>query len=368
MRFRFTLLAISAAAAQGSAQSSIDLTGKPSAVITEPFSMINGVRPLPGNRAIVTDQLERLLFLVDFTTGTRRQLGRQGSGPAEYRFPMAPFAAPDDKTWILDASLRRLHVLNADGTFGASISPPYTAVPGGLLSAHGVDHAARMYFEGNSFNSETGRFIDSVGIVRWNAVNGEVDILGKIWSGGRVMVNRGGSPASVARTALPFPHVDSWTVLSSGRVALVRQQPYQIVFLEDGSVQPAPPVAFTPIAVTATERNAYREERSAARIQASGGSQSWRAPPVSDAEFPATMPAFVFGSVIASDSTIWVGRSHRFADKTWQYDVFDARGRRSFTVVVPRHSRIAAVTAGNVYIARTDPTDGLVYLERHILR
>jgi hypothetical protein len=68
--------------------------------------------------------------------------------------------------------------------------------------------------------------------------------------------------------------------------------------------------------------------------------------------------------VIAADTTIWVGRSHRSADTTWQYDVFDATGRRTFSVVIPRHSRIVAVAAGNVYVARTDPTDGLVYLEQ----
>jgi hypothetical protein len=151
-------------------------------------------------------------------------------------------------------------------------------------------------------------------------------------------------------------------------VALVRQQPYQIVFLEDGSLRPAAPVAFTPIPVTAAERAAFRAERSAARVQASGGGQSYRAPPVSDAEFPETMPAFVFGSVIAADSMIWIGRSHRSTDKTWQYDVFDAAGSRAFAVVLPRHSRVTAVAAGNVYVARTDPADGLVYLERHTLR
>jgi hypothetical protein len=368
MRLRIAFLALLTTALQAPAQATIDLTGKPNAVIKDAFSMISGVRGLPGNRAIVTDQLERLLYLVDFTTGARRQIGRQGAGPAEYRFPMAPFAAPDDRTLILDASLRRVHVINPDGTFGASLSPPYTAVPGGLLSARGVDASGRMYFEGNSFNSETGGFIDSVGVIRWNPSNNEVEILGKVWSGGRVRITRAGSPASVSRQVLPFPHVDAWTVLSNGRVAVVRQEPYQIAFLEAGSLRPAAPVAFTPIPVTAAERDAYREEHSSNRMSATGGNQSIRAPAASDAEFPPAMPAFVFGSVVASDSSIWVGRSHRATDRTWQYDVFDATGRRIATAVLPRNSRIAAVQGGMAYIARTDPNDGLVYLERRAVR
>ena len=368
MRLRIAFLSLLTTAVQATAQPTIDLTGKPNAVIKDPFSMISGVRGLPGNRAIVTDQLERLLFIVDFTTGARRQIGRQGDGPAEYRFPMAPFAASGDRTLILDASLRRVHVISPDGTFGASLSPPYTAVPGGLLAARGVDAAGRMYFEGNSFNSETGRFIDSVGVIRWNPSTDAVEILGKVSSGGRVMITREGSPASVSRQILPFPHVDAWTVLASGRVAVIRQQPYQVAFLEDGSLRASPPVPFTPIPVTSAERDAYREEHAGARMAAAGGNQARRAPPASDAEFPQTMPAFVFGSVVSSDSSIWVGRSHRASDRTWQYDVFDATGRRVAVAVLPRNSRVAAVQGNMVFIARTDPSDGLGYLERHALR
>src|SRR6185503_13348514 len=97
MRLRIAFLSLLTSALPATAQPAIDLTGKPNGVIKDPFSNISGVRALPGNRAIVTDQLERLLFIVDFTTGSRRQIGRQGDGPAEYRFPMAPFAAPADK-------------------------------------------------------------------------------------------------------------------------------------------------------------------------------------------------------------------------------------------------------------------------------
>ena len=41
------------------AQSKYDLTGKPDATLQESFTQVAGVRELPGNRAIVTDQAER---------------------------------------------------------------------------------------------------------------------------------------------------------------------------------------------------------------------------------------------------------------------------------------------------------------------
>jgi hypothetical protein len=249
MRFTSLLFAILLPGVQAFAQSN-DLTGKPDASIKEPFTMVTGVRDLPGNRAIVTDQSERLVFLVDFTTGTRRQLGRQGDGPAEYRFPMAPMAAPGNKTWIFDAILRRVHVLGADGSFESSLTPPYGAVPGGLLAARGVDTAGRIYFEGNSFNSETGRFIDSVAVIRWNQATNVTETLGKVWSGGRVMVQREGSTASVARSILPFPQVDAWTALPDGRVAIVTQAPHAIGLLDrGGAVRAGPTIAGSPIPV-----------------------------------------------------------------------------------------------------------------------
>ena len=91
MRLRTVSVALLLAVFRLPAQSTYDLTGTPDAAIKEPFTRVAGARELPGNRAIVTDQMERTVYLVDFSAGSRRQIGRQGDGPAEYRFEMAPF-------------------------------------------------------------------------------------------------------------------------------------------------------------------------------------------------------------------------------------------------------------------------------------
>jgi len=368
MRFS-AVLVILLPVTQAFPQSRIDLTGKADAVIAEPFTKVSGVRELPGSRAIVTDQFERTVYLVDFAAGSRRQLGRQGDGPAEYRFPMAPLPAAANRTWILDATLRRVHVIEPDGTFGPSLSPPYGAVPGGLLAARGVDNAGRIYFEGNSFNQETGGFIDSVSIIRWNPVGNVTENLGKVWSGGRVRVDRGGMIASVARSVMPFPGVDAWVPLPEGGVAIVRQEPHQVLLLDHGKLLPGPVIPHSPIPVTAAERAAFRERHSSSRMTASGGGDSRRAPPVSDAEFPANMPAFISTSVVvAPNGFVWVGRSYRFTDRTWTYDLFDREGRHAGSAMVPSNSVVVGFGNGVVYIARTNPDDDLVYLERHRVR
>jgi hypothetical protein len=351
------------------AQSKYDLTGKPDAALQESFTQVAGVRELPGNRAIVTDQSERTVYLVDFSSGSRRTIGRQGDGPAEYRFPMAPFAAAGNATLMLDATRRLVHVISSDGTFRPSLSPPYGAVPGGLLSARGVDSQGNIYFEGNSFNSETGRFTDSVAVIRWNPLSNKTEIFGKVSSGGRVTIQRQGSPASIARSILPFPHVDAWTSLPDGRVAVVRQSPHTIAFFEaNGTLRAGAVIDAPSIPVTAAERDAYQERNSARRMVASGGVEIRRVQ-IEEETFPPTMPAFIASSVISDASgRIWIGRSHRWTDRTWAYDVYDSQGAHVGRATLPVHSRIVGFGAGVAYIARTDPTDDQVYLERHRLK
>jgi len=352
------------------AQRAIDLTGTPAATISQPFTTVTGVRELPGNVAIVTDQFERRVFLVDFGSGTARQIGRQGDGPGEYRFPMAPLPAPANATWIFDATLRRIHVLSPDGMFTTTVAPPVgrVRVPGGILAMRGTDRTGRLYFEGNSFDSETGQFLDSIAILRWNPQDDRITVLGRVWSGGRVIVDRPPiGRMSIAREATPFPHVDAWIVLPDGRVAIVEHETFRIVFLEEGGIFfRGPSIRYTPIPTTASDRAVFRERNAQARMVAAGGGQSVRAVQPLDAEFPRTMPPFIASTVVSSpEGEIWIGRSHALTDRTWRYEVFDARGQLIATATLPANSVIVGFGNGVVYVGRTDPADDLVYLERY---
>jgi hypothetical protein len=160
------LLAVLLPTTSAQAQRQLNLTGRPDAVISEPFTQVAGVRELPGNQGLVTDQFERAVSLVNFQTGARRQVGRQGDGPGEYRFPMAPFAGRGDTTWIVDAVLRRLHLVTAAGTIPSSVSLPSAGLPGGVAAVRGADRQGRLYLEGSGFDQ--GRFLDSVSVVRWD--------------------------------------------------------------------------------------------------------------------------------------------------------------------------------------------------------
>ena len=109
---------------------------KPSKEIEEPFSLVSGAIELKPNQVLAVDGTEATVTLVDFAKGTRTNLGRQGSGPGEYRMPAGLFRLAGDTLWLFDAMQQRLVVFNPDlspGTtmpmliFDQSTTPALTA-------------------------------------------------------------------------------------------------------------------------------------------------------------------------------------------------------------------------------------------------
>lgn len=370
--FRVILVAVLMPIASASSQLRLDFSGRPDATIGEPFTTIAGVRELPRQRALVTDQMDRGIVLVDFSADTREPVGRQGEGPGEYRFPTAPLAGIADTTWIVDASLRRILRVSADGRIAATaLAMPTGGVPGGLSRARGTDRLGRLYFEGSGFDQERGAFIDSVAVVRWNPADGRTEVMARVSNGGRVRLNLPSGAASLARSITPFPHLDAWTVLPDGQVVIVHHNPFRIDVVDaTGNARRGPVIAFAPIAVSAAERAAYRRSVEGARVGAvttgGGSGPQSRAPALPDEAFPNVMPPFIAATVLVSpDGEIWVGRSHAAADRTWRYDIFDATGRLVGTATLRTGSVVVGFGVGVVYVARTDAEDDLLYLERY---
>jgi hypothetical protein len=353
-----------------SAQRQVDLTRKPDAVIGEPFTLVAGVRELPGNLAVVTDQMDRILYLANFASRTAVKIGRQGEGPGEYRFPMAPLAGPGNTTWVVDASLRRTLQISAAGTIVSSLGTPTGGLAAGVVEARGSDAGGRLYFEGNSFDAQQGRFSDSVAIVRWNPRDNRTDVVARVWSGGRVTVRRSNGTASYARRVTPYPALDAWAVLPGGEVVVVHHDPFRIDVVDPrGTIHAGTPIAYTPLPVTAADREAYRRthefQRSSAAMKDGGAGERMAGPKFLDEEFPSVMPPFVASSVATSpDGEIWIGRSHAGADKTWRYDIFDAKGTLVGFAKLAANATVVGFGQGTVYVARLDPADDLVYLER----
>lgn len=350
-----------------SAQRSIDLTGQPLASIAEPFTKISGVHELSSTLAVATDNMETKVVLVDFARGTVKQIGSKGRGPNEYQYPSPPIAAPNG-AYVFDTFQKRALVIDLQGRVVAMRTLPDN---GGLSRVRGSDGAGRFYFEGNQFDPNTGRFSDSLPVVRWDPATNKVEHIARVWSGGRVIIQRAGGPASTAREITPFPHLDAWVALPDGGLALLRHEPFRIDFTTaPGSKTSGAPIAYTPIEVTAADRDWYRDRNTPGRVGAvlvGGGTGQQRAGTQwEDAHFPLTMPAFIGSDVLATpEGQIWIGRSFSSVDKTRRYDIYDGGGKLAGSASLSPTARVVGFGPRSVYLARVNPDDDLVYLEKH---
>lgn len=350
----------------------IDLTHSPAASIREPFSALGAIRELPGGRAIVVDPRERAVVLVDFGGGPTQRIGRQGEGPGEYRYPRTVVAGTGTTSWIFDPPLSRVNGVGVDGKAAGSWPAPADAVPGGVQVLRGSDREGRLYFEGNEYDPATGGFSRTVPIASWLPGATKADVIARISTGGRVVIQRPGGASSMARSISPYPHIDAWAPLPDGRIAIVRVDPYRIDIVDhDGTAHTGQPLAYSPIPITAAERAAFREAASGQRVGASmrgGGTGGPSMPGFDwhDEDFPTTMPPFIHDRVLASpDGQIWVGRSQPLSASAVRYDVFDATGRVVAIATLKPHSTIIGFGVRAIYVARQDPADDMLYLEKY---
>ena len=253
-----------------------------------------------------------------------------------------------------------------------------------LLVPRAVDATGRLYYQAFP-RAEPGKTPnpDSMAIVRWDRAAKRIDTLGKVPSG--MSVNTSGSSGNNMRVMIsskPLAAVPVWTALPDGRVVIVQPSPYRVDVLGlNKSVTHGPTQAYTPIKMTATERNAYRAALKSSspigitRTSGSGTagtnvSTTSQGPPqreIPDEEFPAVMPPFSGqGAVLISpDGEIWVLRTRPASDKVPTYDIFNSAGQLTGKATLKPNSAVVGFGAGVVYVARQDPEDDLRYLEKY---
>lgn len=347
-------------------QRNLDLTGKPVATIEESFTKISGVQELSPTLAVATDNMEAKVLLVDFARGTIKQVGAKGRGPNEYQFPSPPLRGPRG-VYVFDTFQKRAIVIDSTGALSGMLTLPDAS---SLSRVRGSD-GSRFYFEGSDFDPNTGRFSDSLPVVRWDPASNAVQQIARVWGGGRVIIQRDGGRASLAREITPFPHLDAWAVFPDGRLAFVRRDPFRIDFATAaGGIARGVPLPHTPVAITARDREWYRERNTPGRISAGmvGGGSGPQRPGSQweDAHFPTAFPPFVAADVVTTaEGEIWIPRSHASGDKARVYEIYDANGKLTGRARVNPDSRVVGFGAKSVYVARVNPDDDLVYLSRY---
>jgi hypothetical protein len=347
---------------------------KPQAELAEPFTNVGSVRELRDGRVLVVDNGDRALYVVDFTAGTSTQVGRPGSGPAEYRIPGTLLALAGDTTLLTDAGNNRLLVLGPDARPVTELTEAWPLPNGrrGTRLPRAIDGQGRGYFFSSPARAEptTSTVLvqqDTVALVRAHRGAAVEDSVGYIHLAPRRITTTAtaGKLTGVQVMTMPFPAQDAWQAFADGAVAIARVRDYRVEWLlPDGRRVTGRPIAFDRVKVTELDT---RELVVGARSARSGGSPGGApagggSPPA--LHWPEVKPPFPFSGVLAgTDGRLWVLRHGRAGDPRVHYDVIDRQGAVAVRVDVPNGCRIVGFGARSIYVVRKD-ADDLQYLQR----
>jgi hypothetical protein len=365
--------------------------GAPEVELREPFTAVSSIRELSDGRMLVADARDKVLWLVDFASGTGVKVGREGAGPGEYGMPQSLLALPADTTLLYDPiHARLLHIL-PNGTPGPlfRITEPDLATQGPPRAA---DHRGRFYYALSRRPVPGAMYAPTrTDIVRFDRAGGRADTLGTLGLPERAFSGARAMPGGMIQgfTNKPLAPQDIAAFGSDGRVAVVRARDYRVEwFGADGRVVQGPPAPYERVRITSAERDAFlaSQTRPGSIIvrgpaggtgSASAGPGTQRAAPIprgSDpfadqpVEWPDYKPPFLAGAAaIAPDGRLWVLKTRAHDDPVPVYDVFDQSGQVVERVALPVKTRLAGFGRNGLYLARSDEDD-LLWLGRYALR
>ncbi|NOT08266.1 MAG: hypothetical protein HOP28_08670 [Gemmatimonadales bacterium] len=322
----------------------------------EPFSQVGGIRELRDGRVIVIDPREPQLALIDMKTGSLTPIGKQGSGPGEWRAPRALYRFAGDSTLVQDPPNGRFLILTPDGKPARIVDPSVGALSraSGLLQS--IDLRGLMYYQGSGVQANAPIPLDSAVIGRFDPARQAHDTVGKVALGKASFVATRLQDGRQARRLVgePFSPGDAWNVFPDGRIAIARVGNYHLEILgTDGTVIKGQPVKYTPVKIGEAEKREWR-------AQLPGGSEpdSW----------PAVKPPFPANNAVwpMPNGETWVARSAAADAKQTSIDVFDRQARWTGMVTLPPGMTIVGVGARHIYAVRTD-ADDLKYLGRYAI-
>jgi hypothetical protein len=342
--------------------------------IEEPYSLVAGVREIGGGRAVVVDAGDGELTVVNFATGERELVGRQGSGPGEYRAPNAVFKIRGDTLWVMDPVQQRFTVFLPDLENGVPFQfQMFDNTTRSMLTApFHTDVTGNLYSSSMAVIGGGGqmRFPDSVDVIRFDPRATAVQRT----SLGKVRFPTSGTPSmrvegQVIHYSMAFPGLvtaDSWAVFPDGRVAIVHGATYTVEMIQpDGRRTTSRPIAYERIPVTAADQTAEMDvARKVAADQIQAAKRSMPAnmtlnfemtPPESwPSAYPAISPMQIFA---APDGRLWVMRATPARLDRQQWDVIDANGTVVARWRLPVRTRMVGVGAGVAYVVQLDEDD-----------
>jgi len=348
----------------------------PAANATLPFefSEVNSLVELSDGRVLITDRIENMVFLGDFTTKRVTPAGSRGDGPGEFQRALPLVLVGRDSALMPNGLSRRWLLFDATGKA--------TTLP----STHPLATTSER-----RFFSRDGRVLiitpppmrvrssppDSSGLALLrDRRTGRTDTLGGMLMRQTELIPK----EDIEAYALETPHVprfsreDDVVLAPDGWVAFVRQMPYRVEWrAPDGRWVRGAPSDETPVPVTEREKKAFADRQEAQRtvsaVVRGPGVGTYTGPPRPAVvwDWPLTLPPFAsFPPAVwpTNNAQVVVQRVPSADRPERRLDVFDRRGVRVRQLMLTDRQRILAFGATSAYILTTDD-DGIQRISRH---
>jgi hypothetical protein len=299
--------------------------------------------------------------------------GRAGSGPGEYQNLVGIWAGPADSVMVSDVLVRRLSVLDHEGTFGRSltlgaVSEGFTtiggqfdfAVPLGWM-ADGSIVGLSQTFALNAVRE--GTFRDTVSVILYGPDGTTRDTVGRFPGPEMEQISMTMAGRSMS-APMPVPLGRQFVALARGdRVYVSVNNAWEIeVRGPDGGITRLIRAAEKPATITADDIAASRK----ALLEQMEAQPMMRNVPepikkqltarVDQAKYPATF-AFFAGLLGDADGNLWAEQVSSGADKIQRFAVIDSTGRFLGRVSMPANFRVSWIGTEAVYGVWKDADD-----------
>jgi hypothetical protein len=337
------------------------------AVHPHEFTGITSLRELSDGRVLVTDGREQRLLVLDFRTGTSREIGRKGRGPNEYSNVGFVHAIAGDSSIMADFSQRRWLLFHRDSIV-ATVPPdnPASQAAGGVLL--GADGLGRVVLrkdppirDGTTFQTER----DSGALVLISRRTGRADTVTRVRLAPRRLTQKTNADGRITESSRMvtqlLPAEEDYELFPDGALAVARLDPFRVDWrLPDGRWIRGDSIPVRKIAFDARERRAYEARNPGPPPQLPPG---FELPP---AEYPRFVPPFPTSQgVMAGPRGQLLVRRTKSADfPTMTYLLIDRTGKVVGTFTLSNRESVVGASSTAIYISEKDEDD-LIRLRRH---
>ena len=359
------LLLTAALCTQLTAQRVPQVTLKPAnARLATEFTRVISVRELVDGRALVTDEKENRIVLVDFRNSSVSDLGRVGGGPGEFKQVARLWPLPGDSTLMSDRGQQRWLLFQGPkivATLSADVSIVSRQQSGTVVGAAG-SNVLGVHWGLTDAGRPSMR--DSMRVLRIDRGKGQARLTAHVTPAAddgaeAVEADPGNAAPTKKRYSVGIVARDEAALFADGWIAVARFNPYRVDWCSPaGKCNPGP-------ILEASRSMSDREKK--AHLEVAARTHGW--PPTKQLDettnWPRVVPAFVpphermDGSALLPlpDGRLMVEKFPSAESMNWVYDIIDRAGKIAGRLSLPLNERVISVGRNSIYVLVADELD-----------